>query len=468
MRKKLLTVLAILTFTPVCMILLIYFGLVWYYEGTYMNGITINEVYATGKTPEEMNEILLAKTDEASFTITDKFGKAYEIPIEDMDFTYTYLNELNKIKRGQNPLQWGLTLVNGENEHHTIMPEGKCDTKALADYLMSMELLQNQADPDRIRVEIVKEKDGYALVDETQNLLDKDAAVEAVEEAVLKGERYLNLEDAGCYIEVEYTKEMLHTLDIWEKVEKMQDARIVCRFYDGDEVIDASVICGWILLDEDGEFLLDDNGELMLDEEAVEKYVADLAKAHDSTEGPWIFNPTRGGTITIEKGNYGYKLNQKKQKEALIEQVYAHRSVEEDAIYSQRGWGSGKDDIGDTYIEVDMSEQTMYYYKDGELQLSTPVVTGNTGKGNGTPQRVCYVYYKQRNRTLIGEDYRTPVSYWMAVYGNIGIHDATWRGKFGGNIYKTNGSHGCINTPMKAVSQLYESVEEGTPVVMFY
>ena len=189
MRKKLLTVLAILTFTPVCMILLIGFGLVWYYEGTYMNGITINEVYATGKTPEEMNEILLAKTDEASFTITDKFGKAYEIPIEDMDFTYTYLNELNKIKRGQNPLQWGLTLVNGENEHHTIMPEGKCDTKALADYLMSMELLQNQADLDRIRVEIVKEKDGYALVDETQNLLDKDAAVEAVEEAVLKGER---------------------------------------------------------------------------------------------------------------------------------------------------------------------------------------------------------------------------------------------------------------------------------------
>ena len=69
---------------------------------------------------------------------------------------------------------------------------------------------------------------------------------------------------------------------------------------------------------------------------------------------------------------------------------------------------------------------------------------------------------------MIGEDYRTPVSYWMAVYGNIGIHDATWRGKFGGSIYKTNGSHGCINTPMKAVSQLYEMVEEGTPVIMFY
>lgn len=468
MKKKLLTVLAILIITPIFMILLIYFGLVWYYKGTYMNGITINDVYASGKTPEEMNEILLEKTDKVSFTIADKFGKTYEIPIEDMNFTYTYLDDLNAIQNKQNPLHWGLTLVNGEIEIHTIMPKGKCDTNVLTDYLMSMKLLQNQADPDRIRVEIIKEKDGYVLVDETQDLLDKDAAVEAVEEAVLKGERYLNLEDAGCYIEVEYTKEMLHTLDVWEKVEEMQDSRIVCHFYDGDEIIDASVICNWILLDDDGAFLLDEDGELMLNEEVVEEYIAGLAKAHDSVEGPWNFNPTRGGTITIEKGNYGYKLNQKKQKEALLEQLYAHQSGEADAIYSQKGWGIGKDDIGNTYIEVDMSAQTMYYYKDGVLQLSTPVVTGNTGKGNGTPQRVCYVYYKQRNRTLIGEDYRTPVSYWMAVYGNIGIHDASWRGKFGGNIYKTNGSHGCINTPTKAVSQLYEMVEEGTPVIMFY
>lgn len=468
MRKKLLTVLAILTFTPVFMILIIYFGLVWYYEGTYMNGITINDVYAAGKTPEEMNKILLEKTDEASFTIKDKFGKTYEIPIEDMNFTYTYLEELNKIKTGQNPLHWGLTLINGESERHTIAPKGKCDTEILSDYLMSMELLKNQADPHRIRVEIEKDKEGYVLVDETQNLLDKDAAVEAVKEAVLKGERYLNLETAGCYIEVEYTKEMLNTLKLWKKVENMQGSNIVCEFYDGAETIDASLICDWILLDENGEFLLDEDEELVLDEEAIEEYVAELAKEHDSTEGPWTFSPTRGGTVTIEKGSYGYKLNQKKQKEALIEQLYAHESGEGEAIYSQKGWGIGKDDIGNTYIEVDMSQQTMYYYKDGELKLSTPVVTGNTGKGNGTPQRVCYVYYKQRNRTLIGEDYRTPVSYWMAVYGNIGIHDATWRGKFGGTIYKTNGSHGCINTPMKAVSQLYEMVEEGTPVIMFY
>lgn len=468
MRKKILTVLGIIIMTPVCMVLLIYLGLAWYYSDTFMNGVMINGVYAAGMTPEKLDELLLQRTKEASFTVMDKYGKTYEIPIADMDFAYTYLDELNQIKSGQNPFHWGLALINGTSENYTITPEGICDTEKLRDYLMSMELIKNQADPDNIRVEIVKEKDGYALIDDTENLLDVDAAVETIEQAVLDGERHLNLEDAGCYVEIDYTKDMLDTLNIWKKVKKLQDVEIVCQFYDGDETVDSSVICDWISLDEDGDFQLDENGELILDEENVAEYVEQLAKEHDSVNGPWTFSPTRGGTVTIEKGTYGYKLNQKKQKEYFMEQVYAHKSAVTEAIYSQRGWGDAAGDIGSTYIEVDMSDQMMYYYKDGHLQLSTPVVTGNTSKGNGTPQRVCYIYFKQRNRTLIGEDYETPVSYWMAVYGNIGIHDATWRGKFGGTIYKTNGSHGCINTPMKAVSQLYEMAEEGTPVIMFY
>ena len=36
----------------------------------------------------------------------------------------------------------------------------------------------------------------------------------------------------------------------------------------------------------------------------------------------------------------------------------------------------GKDDIGPTYIEVDMTEQKMYYYVDGVLKIETEVVTG--------------------------------------------------------------------------------------------
>ena len=86
----------------------------------------------------------------------------------------------------------------------------------------------------------------------------------------------------------------------------------------------------------------------------------------------------------------------------------------------------------------------------------------------GTPEGTCYVYGKQKNRILRGENYASFVNFWVPVRGNIGIHDAPWRSEYGGEIYKTNGSHGCINTPYEEMEKIYEKVEIGTPVVMFY
>ena len=101
-------------------------------------------------------------------------------------------------------------------------------------------------------------------------------------------------------------------------------------------------------------------------------------------------------------------------------------------------------------------------------ELETDIVTGNTGRRMGTPQGINYIHGKQRNQILRGADYESFVKYWVPVVGNIGIHDASWRGSFGGQIYQTGGSHGCINTPTANMSQLYEMVEVGMPVIMFY
>ena len=100
--------------------------------------------------------------------------------------------------------------------------------------------------------------------------------------------------------------------------------------------------------------------------------------------------------------------------------------------------------------------------------FETDVVTGCIGKRMGTPEGIYSVYSMQRNRTLRGTGYASFVRYWMPVNGNIGIHDASWRNSFGGEIYKKNGSHGCINTPYEAMKKIFENVEVGIPVVMFY
>ena len=93
------------------------------------------------------------------------------------------------------------------------------------------------------------------------------------------------------------------------------------------------------------------------------------------------------------------------------------------------------------------------------------MLTGCTSKKMGTPEMVCYINYKTRNVYLKGRYF---VQYWVPVYGGIGLHDAMWRNKFGGEIYINNGSHGCVNTPLEKMRELYDLLEVKMPVVVHY
>ena len=125
-----------------------------------------------------------------------------------------------------------------------------------------------------------------------------------------------------------------------------------------------------------------------------------------------------------------------------------------------------KEKTKNPYIKVSISEQKLYYYEYEELVLSTPVVTGKNS--TPTPTGNYKVLNKARNVTLRGSNYTSFVNYWIAFIGHsYGIHDASWRDTYGGTIYKNNGSHGCVNTPLDKVKQLYDLVEIGTPVYVY-
>ena len=120
------------------------------------------------------------------------------------------------------------------------------------------------------------------------------------------------------------------------------------------------------------------------------------------------------------------------------------------------------------YIEVSISNQKMYLYEKNENNAYNPVIETSvvTGKDTTkTPVGAYYITSKVPGKTLKGPGYSSWVNYWMRLTGSgIGIHDATWRGSFGGNIYHRNGSHGCVNTPYSVMKNLYASVDVGTPV----
>lgn len=124
-------------------------------------------------------------------------------------------------------------------------------------------------------------------------------------------------------------------------------------------------------------------------------------------------------------------------------------------------------DVGDTYIEIDIDQQRMWYYKDGNLMVSTNVVTGYKGV-HDTPKGLYNVIQLRSPSRLVGPTWDVWVNYWIGVtWDGVGIHDSTWRTSgYGGNIYTYDGSHGCVNTPYNNVKIIYDNCKLGTPVVI--
>ncbi|MDD7740137.1 MAG: L,D-transpeptidase, partial [Lachnospiraceae bacterium] len=140
-----------------------------------------------------------------------------------------------------------------------------------------------------------------------------------------------------------------------------------------------------------------------------------------------------------------------------------------DPIWSHEGVGFTRgDDIGDSYVEVDLVNQKVWLYQNGEQLLATECVSGTYGTDRQTPGGVYSITYKQSPAVLRGPGYESPVTYWMPFNGGIGLHDASWRGQFGGNIYINGGSHGCVNLPNSVAKKIYENLDVGTPVIVYY
>lgn len=220
--------------------------------------------------------------------------------------------------------------------------------------------------------------------------------------------------------------------------------------------------------------LMKDDLSGMADEKAVKKYVAELANEYDNVNITREFKSLTGKDVSVPPGTYGWIINQEDETKQLIEDISSHENVKREPKFLATGYGEYSKDMGDTYIDVDISQQMVRYYKDGELIFSSECVTGNRAHGTVTDVGAYYILNKIRNVVLRGDngdgtEYESFVSYWLGVnWAGEGFHDATWRNKFGGNIWTYDGSHGCINMPPKRMPELYQKAEIDIPVAVHY
>ncbi len=234
---------------------------------------------------------------------------------------------------------------------------------------------------------------------------------------------------------------------------------ITYQFGDQSEVLDNDRILSWLKEQEDGS--------VAIDEQQAKAFVKELAEKYDTAYTTRTFHTTGGRDIQIAQGDYGWRIDQEAETKHLLELLAAKQSATCEPIYAQTAAVHAKNDWGTTYVEVSLTDQYLWLYKDGHCILESYFVSGNPTRGHATPKGIYGLTYKTRDATLSGEGYDSKVKYWMPFNRNVGLHDAPWRKTFGGQIYKNNGSHGCINLPPANAAKIYENVDKNTPVIVY-
>lgn len=292
--------------------------------------------------------------------------------------------------------------------------------------------------------------------------IDFDKLIQDITEGIGTGLKldYM-LED--YYIQPKYTKESEKIVNIVNEIDAYTNLKIEYQFGDETEVIDWEKLKKYLKYNAK-------KVTLTLQTKWVTKFVQDFSKKYNTIGKTRKFKTTKDGTVKILGGTLGWWINQDETEKQLKKLLKNKKSKTLEPVYRNVAAQHGEDDIGNTYVEVSINRQHLWFYKNGKLKMESDCVSGKLTKDRKTTVGVHRLYGKQRDRylgTVAVQGYHTFVNYWMPFNMGQGFHDATWRSKFGGNIYKSGGSHGCVNLPFSFAQKLYEQLEVGTPVVVY-
>lgn len=401
--------------------------------------------------------MLIRHVRDYKLVMAEREGVTETITGRQIGLQYNKTEGLKNVFKLQNQLRWPLMLLKQYNyyveglisyNHSLLMEE--------IDKLSCLN--KNIIEP--VDVSFVYRKGSYIVQKELYgNKVNKERLVDLTVKYIKAGRTELNLDKELCYYMPRYTLSDRKTYITLDTLNKYVTAKIKYQFDNRYELIDGNVISRWLSVD--------DNLDVKLNKKAVTDYVKWLANKYDTVGISRSFKTSTGKVVEVTGGLYGWKINQEAEVKALLSNIKQADEITREPIYEQKAASRGECDYGDSYIEINISRQHLWFYKNGKLITHSAVVTGNPAKGNATVTGTYFVVYKEKDSVLSGPGYDAKVTYWMPFFGNMGLHDASWRSSFGGEIYKRNGTHGCVNAPLSLAKKVFENVEEGIPVIIY-
>lgn len=431
-----------------------------HYSSHFLPKTFINETDIGNLTVSQANDKLKKASAEQSFDIKDNGQVWKSIKKTDFGLKSDFDGELKKLMKDQNHWSWGMAYVfaSDKSVDGTVVDESQLDSHLQE---LKAELDEfNKTRTQTVDAQISPGPAGYTVTPEVHgDNVDVEKVIADVKSSVTNDKHSVDLINYTIEPKITASDQNLKTqVDVMNKVAQVQANYTI----NGETFqIPTPTIMDWL------EFK---DGKASLNRDKVKAYVDELGKKYNTSSVATNFHSTRRGDVQVPAGTYSWTIQPDDETNALMEQIMAGEAFTRTPI-TKGSANAANPLIGNTYIEVDLQNQHMWYYKDGAVALETDIVSGKPK--TPTPPGVFYVWEKKQNEVLRGRNddgskYASPVKFWMPIdWEGVGIHDSDWQPAYGGALWQTVGSHGCVNTPPDVMAQLYNMVETGTPVLVF-
>ncbi len=431
---------------------------------TYVTGTYINGTDVSGQTVDGARAVL-ENPDSYCLEVVEKNGDKEVIKGSEIGYRATVTGDLAALLTQQN--ESGRVTGPAVQHRFTVGVTTVYDEAALQERIGRLPCVSGEGvvKTEDARISSYVEGEAFTVIKEVYGEdVEPDRAMEVILAAVAAGQNRVDLNSQGCYRGVNVTSEDPRLIQLCAAMNQCRDMKITYRLGQEEEILDGGQIASWITGTTDGQ--------IQVDQEKAGAYVKYLADRYDTADRPRIFKTAAGNEVELT-GPFGWKIDQPYETAALISMIQTTQTQERTPQYTRTAV-AGETDWGNTYAEVDLSNQHVYMIQEGAVVWDAPCVTGDVAKNYVTPPGIYSLTYKEKDRILRGKkkadgsyEYESHVDYWMPFNGGIGFHDASWRQKFGGTIYLYAGSHGCINLPPEKAKLLYDYVYQGMPVICY-
>ena len=456
-KKSGMPVWAIALISVAALVLVVYLGGAVYFAGHFTPNTKVNGVDVGMMSAKRADDALSADRDAYVLTITAG-DMTEKLAVGDGGLAVHYEEELINVIHKQNPFFWVYDVFSSDSyKVGYVTGYKKEDLEKYIDTLSFMDPANMTPSTDAY----VELADGEVKVveDVTGTEILPDETYSAIETAIDQMQPALDLGAAGCFKRAAVTADSSEIKADVETCEKYLNQDMIYDFGDYQYHIPKEEITKMASFKD---------GKIEIDENAVRAYAKKFAEEFTTLDKPREFITHDKKDIIIEGGYYGWEIDEEAEEELLVEDMMSKKSFEREPECYNWGYSfSEMNDIGDSYVEVDLTDQHVYLFVEGKMVFDTDCVTGNP-PSLITPGGVYPIAYCATNATLKGPGYETKVAYWMPFNYDIGLHDATWRSSFGGDIYTYDGSHGCVNLSYSAAETIFSYVEAGFPVVCYW